>query len=499
MKKIVLLLLALVIMVFNPIFTSAAGTAERLAGADRFEVAVNVSNKGWVNGASTVVLVNYNAYADALSAAPLAYKLDGPILLTHPTQLTEVTKNEILRLRPSQVIIAGGTGSVSDTVIQQVRSLGISNVRRIDGVNRYEVALNVSKELPPSSSVVMAYGLNFPDALAIAPYAARNGYPILLTATNDLPAKTREALAFRNPQSTIIVGGEGSISNNVQSQLPSPMRIGGKDRYEVATNIIRTLNLNTSKVQLATGLTFADALTGSVLAAKEDTPLLLTAPTALPETTRALIVEKNISNFLILGGLGSVSQKVASQVSGPLGGLKIVVDAGHGGVDPGAIGNGLSEEDVVLDVAKRVKPKLESLGAIVVMTRESDVYPSLSQRVDLANSQNANAFISVHANSSTSSSANGTETYWNSLYFGEESKALASSIQQQLVNNMGTYNRGVKEGPFYVIKNTTMPSVLVELAFISNSSDAKKLGDPAYRERAAEAIYQGVVNYYQVR
>lgn len=484
---------------YSPISTSAAGTAERLAGADRFEVAVNVSNKGWVNGASTVVLVNYNAYADALSASPLAYKLNGPILLTHPNQLTEATKNEILRLRPSQVIVAGGTGSVSDTVVQQVRALGISNVRRIGGSSRYEVALNVSKELPPSSKVVIAYGLNFPDALAIAPYAARNGYPILLTATNDLPAKTREALAIRNPQSTIIVGGEGSISSNVQRQLPSPMRIGGKDRYEVATNIIRTLNLNTSKVQLATGLTFADALTGSVLAAKEDTPLLLTASTALPETTRTLIVEKNISNFLILGGLGSVSQKVASQVSGSLGGLKIVVDAGHGGVDPGAIGNGLIEEDVVLDVAKRVKPKLESLGAIVVMTRESDVYPSLAQRVDLANSQNANAFISVHANSSTSSSANGTETYWNSLYFGEESKALASSIQQQLVNNMGTYNRGVKEGPFYVIKNTTMPSVLVELAFISNSSDAKKLGDPAYRERAAEAIYQGVVNYYKVR
>jgi N-acetylmuramoyl-L-alanine amidase len=495
-----LLSLLLVIFVFaitNVVHTFAAeGTTERIQGADRFEVAVNISNKGWPTGATTVVIVNYNAYADALAATPFAYKENGPILLTHPTSLTNATKFELQRLKPQNVIIVGGVGSVSGTVFNAIKSLGIPNVTRISGVDRFEVAYNIAKAMPASDKIIMAYGLNFPDALAIAPYAARNGYPILLTNSADLPTKTKAALSIRNAKGSIVVGGEASVSANVFKQLPFPIRIGGKDRYEVATNIVRTLNLNTNTAIVATGLTFADALTGSVLAAKMDAPILLTNPTSLPVVTKTLISEKNISNFLFLGGLASVSQNVVSQISGPLAGLKIVVDAGHGGTDPGASGNSLIEKEIVLDVAKRVESKLQSAGATVIMTRDSDKYPTLSDRVKIANSQHADSFTSIHSNLASSSSASGTETYWNSQYFGAESKELATDIQNELYKKMNTIDRGVKEADFYVIKNTLMPSVLVELAFISNQSDANKLGDPVYRDRAAQAIYQGIVNYY---
>lgn len=475
---------------------AAEGATERIQGADRFEVAVNISNKGWPDGTNTVILVNYNAYADALAATPLAYQLNAPILLTHPNQLTDATRSEIQRLKPQNVIVIGGEGSVSGNVYHIIQSLGIPNVRRIGGVNRYEVAYLIAKELPASDKVIMAFGQNFPDALAIAPFAARNGYPILLTDTANLPTKTREALAARNAKGSIVVGGEGSVSANVFRQLPSPIRIGGKDRYEVAANIVQTLNLNTNKAFVATGLTFADALTGSVLAAKEDAPILLTGPNSLPDVINNLISEKGIYTFTILGGYGSVSQNVIKQSGGPLAGFKVVVDAGHGGTDPGASGFGLQEKEVVLDVAKRVQGKLAAAGASVLMTREDDVYPSLTDRINFANNAKADSFISVHANAAGSSSASGSETYWNSLYFGEESKALAQNIQVQLVNALETRDRGIKEADFLVIKNTVMPSVLVELAFITNSADAQKLADPIYRERSADAIFHGIVNYY---
>ncbi|MEH7437951.1 cell wall-binding repeat-containing protein [Neobacillus drentensis] len=478
---------------------AAEGTNERIQGADRFAVAVNISNKGWSTGANTVFLVNYNAFADALSATPLAYKNNGPILLTHPSNLTDATKTELQRLRPQNVIVVGGEGSVSANVFNTVKSLGIPNVRRISGKDRYEVAYQIAKEMPASNKVIMAYGQNFPDALAIAPFAARNGFPILLTDTADLPIKTKEALSARNAMESIVVGGEGSVSANVFRQLPSPTRIGGKDRYEVAANIVKTLNLNTNKAYIATGLTFADALTGSVLAATEDAPILLTESSSLPPVIKDLVAEKNFLHFTILGGLGSVSQNVAGQIAGSLAGIKIVVDAGHGGTDPGASGNGLTEKEIVLDVAKRVQLKLEAAGATIVMTRDSDVYPTLDDRVNLANTQKADAFISIHVNSAFSPEALGTETYWHSKYFGEESKALAQSIQTQLYQQLDTRDRGVKEEEFYVIKNTNMPSVLVELGFVSNSSDAAKLGDPIYRDRAADAIYQGIINYYNTR
>ena len=478
---------------------AAEGTTERIQGADRFEVAVNISNKGWPNGSNTVILVNYDAYADALASTPLAYNLKGPILLTHPDTLTDVTKTELKRLQPQNVIIVGGEGSVSASVVNSVASLGIPNVhiKRISGKDRYEVAYQIAKVLPASNKIVMAFGQNFPDALAIAPYAARNGYPILLTDTDNLPASTKQALSVRKASSSIVVGGEGSVSDNVYEQLPSPTRIGGQNRYEVAANIVEKLGLNTQKAFIATGLTFADALTGSVLAANQDAPILLTDSSTLPAPIKNIITEKAINNFTILGGLASVSQNVASQLNGALSGLKIVVDAGHGGDDPGASGFGLNEEDITLDIAKRLQQKLQSGGATVLMTRESDTKPSLDDRVDFANSQHADSFVSIHCNANDVQSANGSETYWNSQYFGPESKALAQSIQDQLYQQLDTYDRGIKTADYRVIKYTQMPSVLVETAFITNSSDAAKLANPVYRDKAAEAVFQGILNYYK--
>jgi SpoIID/LytB domain protein len=289
------------------------GANNRLAGADRFEVAVNVSKEGWTTS-KTVFLSNYMAFADALSATPLAKEKNAPILLTHKDNLTTASYNEIRRLKATEVYIIGGTGSISGKVESQIKGMGISVVR-IGGADRFEVAQKIAQKMGPKGSAIVANGLKFPDALAIAPYAASKGYPILLTKDTSLPTATKNALGANNTTNTIVVGGTGSVSASVYNSLSgTKMRIGGADRYEVSTNVIKQLNLPTDSAFVATGLTFADALTGSVLAANNNAPLLLTRPTNLPDTVQNLISTRYIPKFTVLGGTGSVAQNVMDQL-----------------------------------------------------------------------------------------------------------------------------------------------------------------------------------------
>lgn len=486
----VLTLLFSFVLVFQ---VSAEGYTVRLDGQDRFQVAVNVSKNGWTTS-SNVVLANYNAYADALAAAPLAYKKNAPILLTQPKTLTAATKQEIQRLRATSVTIVGGTGSISDAVVRELKSMGLS-VTRISGKDRFEVANNIALQVGKKDKVVLAYGLNFPDALAIAPYAARNGYSILLTNKDSLPASTKNIITQWNVNQTYIIGGTGSISQNVYNQVPNPLRIGGANRFEVAENIAGRFYSSQSHSYIATGMTFADALTGSVLAAKKNSPILLTA-SYIPSETKSAIINNGYQNFTVLGGTGSVSGSIFNQLSVSVVGKKIMVDPGHGGSDPGASGNGLVEKEIVLDVSKRLNSKLTNSMSKVLMTRTGDTYPSLDQRVNQANKSGADIFVSIHVNSYTTSSPNGTETWWNSTYASADSKLLAEEIQKEMVKTLGTTDRGVKHGSFKVITSTQIPSVLVEIAFISNPDDAKMLADSSFRHKAAEAIYRGIVNYF---
>lgn len=308
-KSVMFFLICVILAVTSTNEVSAASDEPviRLDGKDRFEVAVNVSNEGWRQRISgqKVFLTYYNAFADALSAAPLAYKYNAPILLTHTDNLTEVTKQEILRLRPDEVIIVGGPGSVSDQVLKQVKSIA-PKVTRIGGANRFDVAKNIAKKFGNYDQAFIANGLIYPDALAITPIAAKRGVPILLTRPDVVPRETMDSL--KNVKGSIVVGGPGSVSNQILGKLKASMRIGGSDRFEVATNIIEKLNVNHDRVFVATGFSFADALTGSVLAAKENAPLLLTRPNDLPNSS----ILKDVSEFRVLGGYASVSEAVVS-------------------------------------------------------------------------------------------------------------------------------------------------------------------------------------------
>jgi N-acetylmuramoyl-L-alanine amidase len=215
---------------------------------------------------------------------------------------------------------------------------------------------------------------------------------------------------------------------------------------------------------------------------------------------------------------------------------RIVVDAGHGGHDTGTIGpNGLLEKDLVLDVALRLGKLLEGrMGADVVYTRDDDTFVPLETRTAVANQNQADLFISIHANASDDPAARGIETYYLNFTSSaealevaarenavseksihelqdlvkkialkekiEESREFAADVQRALHTgiagrNPGVRNRGVKKAPFIVLIGANMPSILAEISFISNPTDEKRLQTPEYRQKVAESLYRGVAKY----
>ncbi|BAQ10104.1 N-acetylmuramoyl-L-alanine amidase [Bacillus sp. OxB-1] len=190
--------------------------------------------------------------------------------------------------------------------------------------------------------------------------------------------------------------------------------------------------------------------------------------------------------------------KLINTSGNPLKDRIIVIDAGHGAHDPGASKNGLTEKAVNLKVAKLVESKLKKAGANVLMTRSTDKFLSLEERTQFAKKHYAEAFVSIHVNSAGSSSAKGTEVYFDSSVNenSAESKLLATAIKNNIVKRANMSDRGVKDQRFYVIRNNNVAAVLVELGFISNSQDFNKLASDEYIEIFAESIYQGLVQYY---
>ena len=215
----------------------------------------------------------------------------------------------------------------------------------------------------------------------------------------------------------------------------------------------------------------------------------------------------------------------------------IVIDAGHGGKDPGAVGyRGTKEKDIALDVAKRLEKKLsKNMNVKIIMTRDEDVFLRLSERTKIANESNGNLFISIHTNAAEDRRASGFETFLigpnkneaavrvaareNAVLelegttgkkltnedliqatiaqsaFASKSEQFASMVQKEIKKRVQSKDRGVKQAGFYVLMGASMPNVLVELGFISNPTEEKKLRSHQYRDQLATAIYRAVEQY----
>lgn len=204
----------------------------------------------------------------------------------------------------------------------------------------------------------------------------------------------------------------------------------------------------------------------------------------------------------ILGPILNLGEGLSggSKPSGNLSGKIITLDPGHGGGNPGAVGpGGTNESNVNLAVALKLKKLLENSGAKVVMTRSTDRYVAvpgsslgeeLQERLTIADANNSDIFVSLHSNSSENSSIDGAMTF----YYADAAKPLAESIQRSLVKSTRAIDKGVEHATFYVLRNASMPSVLVEMGFVSNPGEEVRLSSESYQTKLAQGIHQGIMN-----
>ena len=172
---------------------------------------------------------------------------------------------------------------------------------------------------------------------------------------------------------------------------------------------------------------------------------------------------------------------------------KVFIDPGHGGVDNGAVQNGVLEDEINLQISKKIEAKLKAKGVEVKMSRYDDTYLSLTDRTYMANKEGSDVFVSIHQNSATNSSAKGIETYYYSTR--QDSKELATDIQNDLIQATNATDRGVKTANYAVIKTASMSSSLVECGFISNPTEAQNLSSSSYQDKVAEGIVNGIMDY----
>ena len=278
----------------------------RVAGTDRINTAVEVSKK-YYKSAETVIVANYEKFADSLSASALSKALKAPILLVQKDQLDSVVAQEIKRLGAKNVVVIGGEQSVDEAK----NSLSKYNVQTIAGSDRYETSAKIAQEIikrTGTTQAVIASGETFADALTVAPLANKHNMPILLVQPNNIPKATQEVLKQINK--VIIVGGEKTISNQVANKLSNATRIAGANRYETAKKIYEYGFKDRKEVNIANGTNFADSLViGSI-----DCPILLAESNEVPESTKQAIKDSKFEKVNVFGGENSIDESVVKEL-----------------------------------------------------------------------------------------------------------------------------------------------------------------------------------------
>lgn len=284
----------------------------KLVGENRHQTAIKVSNEGW-DVANTIVIVNSNSMADALSATPYANWLNAPILLTEGNKLNSDTKKEILRLKAKGVRIIGGEGSVSNSVINELKSMNL-NVERISGNDRYETSLEIAKKLNSPSEIAVVNGVTgLPDAVSIAPVAAEKDMPIVLVSPKEGIKAFDQYVKDNNLNinKSYIIGKEAAISNKIANKLPNPERLGGIDRNETNAVILEKFytseelnNIFIAKDGMKKPDDLIDALSVGVLASQKKSPVVIVG-NDLNDKQESLLSKKQPKAITQVGGNGN--------------------------------------------------------------------------------------------------------------------------------------------------------------------------------------------------
>lgn len=319
---------------YKTTMTPAWTTTDRQAGSDRYTTAMKLSASAYAAGSvNTVVLATGTDFPDALSAAGVAGAYRSPVLLTKPLALPDGLLAEITRLGAHNVVIMGGTGAVGLPVERALTARGLA-VTRIAGGNRYSTSAAAAdrvallKGAAFAKTAFVARGDDFADALAVAPFAYSQGFPVLLTKTTSLPPECSAVITRLSIREIYVVGGSGAVANNVFNALnylptvtTDVVRLAGLSRYDTATAIAQKgLDLwwgNAAYVGIATGRGFADALGGGAVCGARGGVLLLTDPLKLSAPVTAFMT-RNIADIVdteICGGSGAVSGPVEEEIN----------------------------------------------------------------------------------------------------------------------------------------------------------------------------------------
>ncbi|MFD3158455.1 N-acetylmuramoyl-L-alanine amidase [Haloimpatiens sp. FM7330] len=469
---------------------SAVPVIKRTYGNDRYKTAIAISQKNW-NKADNVIIASGKDFPDSLCSAPLSKKLNAPIILIQNT-LTNSIKSEIRRLGAKKVYIIGGTGVIPKTVESQIQSMKLK-YERIAGKDRYATSIAIANKLGTVNKVFVALGLNFPDALSVGPIAGRDNIPIILVENNKVPTDAKNYLKGKSITKSYVMGGPKVISEGVTRGIPNSERIYGSDRYGTNYKVLQKFsnNTNLSTVYVASGKNFPDALAGTAIAVRGGLPIVLVDKKMNNNSANFLKSKLNSNSVInVFGGTAVVSNEAVKPIVS--NNLTVCIDPGHGGSDSGSVGSkGTKEKDVDLNVALKVGKILSDSGIKVKYTRSSDKSVSSSERKKIANSSDLS--VSIHVNSYTSSNVNGVETFY--LQGSSSSQKLASDIQNQLVTLINMTNRGAKQDTRHAEVQTTCPSTLVLLGFMTNANDENKLRSVDFQNKSAQAIANGILEY----
>ena len=299
--------------------TPGTTTENRVSGNDRIQTAIEISKK-YFGHADTVIVVDSNNYADAITASVLSKILKAPILLTDTHKLDARVGAEIERLGAKDVIIVGGHNSVADSVKGELKAYDEDSVERIWGNDRYETSAQVARRIVgitgKKGHAVIASGEVFADALAVGPYAAQQGYPILLVQAKNIPTSINKALKDLGIKNVTIAGGINTVSKSLENPLPNVVeRLQGKSRYETAIAIAQSKFPQAKEAFLVNGEQWMDALVIAPVGGIMSKPILLTPSNNAPQSLKDYLIKSEIERLTAVGGNRMVSEQVLKELT----------------------------------------------------------------------------------------------------------------------------------------------------------------------------------------
>lgn len=286
----------------------------RIAGDDRYSTAIAVSKSGYPTTAKVVYVATGSDYPDALAAAPAAAKEGGPLLLTTRGSLPTAVANEIKRLKPTKVVVVGGTGAVSAKTFDQVKKI-VTNTVRTSGNDRYATARAIAQAaFATATTAYIATGSDYPDALSASAPAGAAGAPVILVngKAKSIDKATKDLLTKLKVKKTIIAGGAGVVTEGIQNSLSSfgVTRVAGNDRFSTSQKLNKALAGKANTAYVATGFGFPDALAGAAVAGAKKAPLYVVQRTCIPTSIRTDILNGPVNRVNLLGGTGVLTDGV---------------------------------------------------------------------------------------------------------------------------------------------------------------------------------------------